>query len=51
MKAAGAAESKEKLKQLRSRRRTTTHRAKDAADLVFLGEYFKARGEELPSLS
>ncbi len=31
------------------RMKSATHRAKDAADLVFLGEYFKARGEEPPS--
>jgi len=31
------------------RMKSTTHRAKDAADLGFLGEYFKARGEEPPS--
>jgi len=31
------------------RMKATTHRAKDEADLVFLREYFKAKGESPPS--
>ena len=32
------------------RMKAKTHRAKDEADLVFLREYFKARGEEPPEV-
>lgn len=32
------------------RMKARTHRAKDSADLLFLAEFFKARGEEPPSL-
>ena len=32
------------------RMKARTHRAKDEADLVFLREYFKARGEEPPEV-
>ncbi len=32
------------------RMKAKTHRAKDAPDLVFLREYFKARGEDPPEV-
>lgn len=32
------------------RMKAKTHRAKNAPDLVFLREYFKARGEEPPDV-